>query len=488
VLTRSTLLAPLLLLPFAACHANDPAAVTLPSFQDLPTAPPAIQQAAKAVVRIHTAGEWATGSFISATGLLLTNNHVLGIGICLTEGCDVQLVFDYERGETSTTKVVFVKPVAVNVGLDMAIVQAFDSAGGSELSTPSYLTIQSRDPASLVGTHVTIVGHPLGDLKKWTSGDVYETDGDWINTTAYILPGNSGSPVLDDTGKLVAIIHRSPTSQDLFSSVGVDTYSIGTASASLLAAETAPLPPEMISTGAKTTDLALVASDLPYLNGDVATARLESGGTASVLDALGAACDAALAVSDYATPEDLATALQPCVDATLWIECRSDVTPALDGTVCPDDTAAWARRFQGMNSAYAALNDQLWLSPVSFGIASLASTHADGVAAAASSLVKALNAVSAPLDPYAAIYLAAFAVDSYDGQSIESYVTDYTAIPAYAINADDLADAAYWLGEAGTLSQTAANQILVDLASDPTVDLGTKLDIEALQYGWGVID
>jgi S1-C subfamily serine protease len=91
----------------------------LPKMNDIVTAPAPIQAAAKSVVRIRTARQSATGFFISATGLLLTNNHVLGNSVCATEGCYAQVTFMYQRGEPLPQPItVFVMPVSVDVGLD----------------------------------------------------------------------------------------------------------------------------------------------------------------------------------------------------------------------------------------------------------------------------------------------------------------------------------------------------------------------------------
>jgi S1-C subfamily serine protease len=168
-------------LPLVACSGNGGGSIALPSFSDVSDAPPAIRAAAQAVVRISTAGELATGSFISATGVLLTNNHVLGVDICPIEGCYAQITFLYQRHSArQTPQTVFVVPV----GLDMAVVQVYDRPGGPPLDTPSFLTLASRSPVSLVGTHVNVVGHPEGNLKKWTQGTVSDTDGTWILFTA----------------------------------------------------------------------------------------------------------------------------------------------------------------------------------------------------------------------------------------------------------------------------------------------------------------
>lgn len=467
------------------------ASTTLPSFQDVSSAPAAIRTAAKAIVRTRSANNLATGAFLSATGLLMTNNHVLGTAICPVEGCYVALSFDYQRGETpEAPEILFAKPVAVSVGLDMALVQVYESDGGAKLQTPSFLTLKPEDAASLLGANVTLVGHPLGDLKQWTTGQAYLSDGDWIFTTTYILPGNSGSPMLDDEGRMVGIVHRGPTDQSLYAESSVDTYSIGTPSALLAAAMSAPLPPEMVSTSAETTAAAVVANDLVYLNAHVSTYASTGHGPTSVLSALGTACDAALAVTDYATPDDLSAALQPCYDAMSWIECRTDEPPSSLGTVCPssDDVATWMGRFEGVNGANVALNGQMDLDAVSFSIASLAPDIAAGYTAGGNSLVAALESANYPLDLSTAQYLAAFGIGTYAGTDLVTYVEGYAKIPEYDRQAGDVAFAIVSLEEAGLVSSDEVSSVLSALASDTTVDVGDKLYVESLQYQLGEID
>jgi hypothetical protein len=102
------------------------------------------------VVRIHTAGSSATGSFISPTGILLTNNHVLGVDVCPREGCYAQITFLYQRHSApQEPQTVFVVPLAVDVGLNMAALQVSSGPGATPMATPHYLTLASRDPGSL---------------------------------------------------------------------------------------------------------------------------------------------------------------------------------------------------------------------------------------------------------------------------------------------------------------------------------------------------
>ncbi len=458
---------------------------SLPSFDDITSAPPIIQEAAAAVVLVSLPGESATASFISPDGLLLTNNHVLGVGICPVEGCYAQLTRNFQRGfPVEQPLTVFLVPRAVSIGLDMAVLQASASPGGPPLSTPSYLTIDSRTPAALEGTHVTIVGHPEASLKKWTAGEVVWSDGDWIWTTAFILPGNSGSPLLDDHGHLVGLLHRSAEDLDLVTADGVNESSIGTASSALIGAMSAPLPDSMWSVAAPTSEANVVANQLVYLTARTPTANVD-GMPVKVLDALGAACDAALAVTDYASPEDLTAGLQPCSAAENWIECRVDaMTPY---AVCPDDLSAWQRRYQAYFEYWRSFNGELELDDMSFAQASLSDSMADGQATGAQLLTQALDEAKPALDFHVALHLAAFEIGSYQGTSIVDFIRGYQSVPDYALNGGYLVTTILWLGNFGALDISEVQGLLSALHGDPTIDLGTKLLIELAEYYRGIL-
>jgi hypothetical protein len=444
-------------------------------------APPPIRTAGEAVVEIATAGSFATAAFLSPGGILLTNNHVLGVDVCPTQGCYAQIWRRHQRGVApADPETIFVVPLAVDVGLDMTVVQAYEGGpSGPPVGSPSYLTIASRDPASLRGLHVNVVGHPEGHLKKWTEGEVSDSDGAWIYFSAYALPGNSGSPVLDDEGHLVGLLHRGPTTQDLISNDGIDEYSIGTASSALIPAMRAPLPAEMWSLQASTTDDDIVKHDHLYLNARQARATV-NGSPRFVLDALGAACDTALARQDYTSPDDLSSGMAPCYDAELWIECRADIQT--DFAVCPEDRTAWQARFQAVYDRWRAFNGTLDLDSLTFAQAALASSFSDGLQAGTQRLQQRLAQANAPLDLNIAAYLAAFQVDSYMGTPLLDYVRGYAGVPGYTLAATAVAAGALWLNRWMQLGTTDEQSILNALLGDPRVPVGAKLYVEDLLY------
>jgi hypothetical protein len=394
--------------------------------------------------------------------------------------------------EPVASETIFVVPQAIDVGLDMAVVQAYavDAGGGhaAQLATPDFLTFDAKDPASLEGTHVHIVGHPEGRLKKWTDGEVIDSSGSWITSTAFTLPGNSGSPILEDDGRIVGILHRGPTSQDLLTSNGADTYSVGTASGPLVAAMTAALPAALVSTAAPTTDDDFVAHELVFRNAHTSTATI-NGASKSILVSLAAACDKALARKDIASPEDLQTALAPCDAGESWIECRADVPPGGFG-VCPGaDTAdAWRGRFQGVYDHWLALNGEHDLTPVTFALARLESSTAAGNGVAASKMQALLAASNARLDFGLASYLAAFDVTSYAGTDLVSFVRGYASQPHYELGATSIVVSALYLNKASALAPTDALSVLTSLAGDAKVAIGPKLYIEEIRYNSKNID
>lgn len=472
----------------SACSSrSEPAAVDLPHFQDLTSAPPAIERAARSVVRIQTATASGTGSFISSTGLLLTNNHVLGAPVCPLEGCSVWISIAHQRGVApQDPSLVFAVPQSVDLGLDVATLQLYEEQGGAMLSSPDFLNIVSHSALELLGTHVFVVGHPEGSLKHWTDGTVVDTEGEWFKSTAFTLPGDSGSPTLDDQGNIVGLIHRGPTGEDLITSEGVSVYSIGTPSESVLAAASAPLPSGMISVTEPTTAANLLENNAVFLNGQAPDALID-GKQTSVLSVLAQACDSALDRSDFVSLDEMDTAQAPCYDAMSWLECRTDLRQPSPLRVCRE-AAAWRARFQRLSEAARALNGQVSLNAVSFAIAHLAATEAEGRTDGRGSLSVALSEAHTPLDLHLTPYLAAFGIATYAEMSVAAYVRGYRQVSHYELAASNLANAAAWLYDRGEFTKAELRQMLQDLANDASVSVGSKLLIEELRYEFRVLD
>jgi hypothetical protein len=457
------------------------------AFKDPADAPAPIRTAARAVVRIATAAALGTGSFISVDGVLLTNNHVLGIPVCPREGCYATIARAHERNGSHASETVFLVPLNVNAGLDMAVLQAYSVDGPGQhtrkLVTPDFLSFLPRDARALVDSQVYIVGHPEGTLKKWTTGQAIDSSGTWFWSTAFVLPGNSGSPILNDAGQIVGLLHRGPTSEDLITHNGVNEYSIGTASGALVAAMKDPLPPTVLSVLAASTDADVLDHQLVYLNAQVSTANVNNSAK-PILSILADACDKALARTDYVSPEDLSAALSPCDDAAGWIECRSDLGAGVGGCPTPSESALWRGRWQAEVDHWRAFNGELVLSADTFGRARLEQSELAGRQAGATALQQVLATAGPPLDFSLAYYLAAFGVDAYGGQQASSYVMGYASVPHYEVSIPTIVSAATWLAHWGTISRDDLRTLMAQLFNEDKASLGARLHIEDVQFNW----
>jgi hypothetical protein len=457
------------------------------AFKDVDSAPAAIKTAAAAVFRIRTAYAYGTGSFLSADGLILTNNHVAGIDVCALEGCYASLALDHQRHSPVSDPVdVFLEPQHVSIGLDMAVLQAYslDAAGKklAKVASPSYLTFEPRQAAELAGSKVFVVGHPEGHLKKWTTGEVADADGVWFRASAFSLPGNSGSPILNEAGHIVGLLHRGPTGEDLVTKDGINVYSIGTTSAALVGAMSDPLPAAMHAVTADTTEADVVKNQLVYLNARTSAAKV-AGVDVPILPLLATACDAALADESYASPDDLQALESPCFDSESWIECETDASPA-PFTTCPDDPAraAWSARYTKVFDRHRALNGSLLLSEITFAQAALQSSKASGIAAGTGLLQAFLDQQQPPLTFAIAPYLAAFGIDSYGGTTLLAYVTHFDHAPEYGLSLGDIVNTALWLNAGQQMTATQVYDVLDRLNGDANLTLGAKLRIEEVEY------
>jgi V8-like Glu-specific endopeptidase len=473
-----------LVLGLSAC-ADDAPNANPPQLYDLPSATKAIRAAAKAVVRIqHPAGLSGTGSFISDDGLMLTNNHVLGTEECAREGCLFTLTFDHQRGEPNADPIdVFGVPEHADPGLDMAVLQVYeDDSLRRRLSTPDFLDFASRDSKELIGTRVTAVGHPLGRLKKWSSGVVIDADGSWFESTVFSLPGSSGSPMLDDEGKIVGLLHRGSDGFDLLTRTSSNVSAIGTAAASLEAALDAPLPATLISLDDSLTAEQVLAHSDAFLAGSEPEAQVD-GTKVRILTVLADACDEGLAREDYTSLEELMSGLTPCLAAMDFSECRSDLDDALDAAVsCPMDRDDWIARMQAVVQRQLDFNGSLDLSPISFGLESLSLNESEGSARARRAILAALDQADPVYDFAMAPYLAAFGITSYAGQSTLDLIENYKRFPYYERSAWDIALTALWLFSTGALEREQALRITKQLYRNDKIDLGARLRIEEILY------
>jgi hypothetical protein len=258
-------------------------------------------------------------------------------------------------------------------------------------------------------------------------------------------------------------------------------YSVGTASAPIVAAMAASALTDLVSVTATTTKEEFLANDYVYLNSRTSKVTVD-GVLVSAISLLGDACDTALARTDFISPDDLSIALRPCYHAQTWIECRLDASASPYGVVCPtlSDQAAWGARYQSANRLWLDMNGQPDYSSMSYALARLQPSVNAGVSAGAQSLQQVLVQATPVLDFRLAYYLAAYSIGSYGETSISTYILNYKQVPHYELQAYYVFLAATWLGN--TMSRSQLLTFLQQLFDDPSTNLNARLAIEDYLY------
>ncbi|TVQ57869.1 MAG: serine protease [Spirulina sp. DLM2.Bin59] len=146
------------------------------------------EQASPAVVTIDTGRGNGSGSIIRATGLVLTNHHVVQSA---PRGRVVVITATGDRHQGQV--------IALDRANDLALVQI--------LSRRQFPVIPTARPNSVrVGQEVYAIGSPFGLSGTLTTGILSRIapNGD-LQTDAAINPGNSGGPLLNSNGELIGV-------------------------------------------------------------------------------------------------------------------------------------------------------------------------------------------------------------------------------------------------------------------------------------------
>jgi S1-C subfamily serine protease len=157
------------------------------------TAPEIVSQAKQAMIEVDALDAQGnllkTGSafFVDGHGLAVTNQHVV-------QGA-ARIVGVSGSGEHYSCERVFYAPS----GLDLAVLKF---AGVQK----PYLLLGSSQSA-IEGERVWIVGNPGGLPGTDSAGEIsaFLNDGQLIQITGPLWPGSSGSPVLDQNGKVIGV-------------------------------------------------------------------------------------------------------------------------------------------------------------------------------------------------------------------------------------------------------------------------------------------
>lgn len=149
-----------------------------------------VQQYKRAVVTVKSENRKGTGFYIGGQGWILTNDHVVGSGV-------TESIVTFGDGDMFNADV-----VARDSGLDMAVLQI------EAEQKPSLSLAADVDPES--GDSVYVIGNPLYFNRIVNEGDIWgmlsNRDPPLIAIQAPIYKGNSGSPVINDEGDVIAVV------------------------------------------------------------------------------------------------------------------------------------------------------------------------------------------------------------------------------------------------------------------------------------------
>ncbi len=163
------------------------------------------EQVSPAVVAITAGNGSGSGSIVDASGLILTNAHVVGrarvVRVRLADGRSFEGdVVGYGQNR-----------------LDLAAVRL----RGNPTGLP---TVAIAPPGSIrVGQSAFAIGSPFGLQGTFTVGIVsrIDRDRDLIQTDAAINPGNSGGPLLNSSGQLIGVNTSIFTTSNSGGNVGI---------------------------------------------------------------------------------------------------------------------------------------------------------------------------------------------------------------------------------------------------------------------------
>ena len=159
-----------------------------------------------------------TGFFVAPDGHIVTNNHVI-------DGCEIISATAALGGDIATADL-----IDTDVRNDLALLR-------TKLPPPATATF--RSPADLdSGRPVAVIGYPtqgMAPLKPFfTAGFTTDSDGGIPNIPptlfqikAKVRPGNSGGPVLNDSGHVIGVIFAKIDTPGFFQNTGKVVRDIG---------------------------------------------------------------------------------------------------------------------------------------------------------------------------------------------------------------------------------------------------------------------
>ncbi len=469
-------------------------------------APLPIANAAKAVVRV---AEHGTGFFVSDDGILVTNNHVLGVSECIRSGCYVKIDFDFEVGQDNgETKTFFAEPLLLDVPLDLAAYQIKEvDADGKvldKISTRHFLEFTDRTAASLLDEEVYVVGHPNANLKKWMTAKVFKDVGSWFYIDSLVLGGNSGSPVLDKEGNVVGLLHRGTEAISRNGAKGLSICSAANDLVAVLGGKTGFSSDKLKDDKKIDVLLDLDAGSITKSNAalyegylfaaHISKCKNDSGEEEHVLNALGDACDGYL-MQDFSkldSPDNGLALIQSCYAAIDWVNCPN-TEEGKDFKTCPevDDKQKWLDRMSKLTEKAREINfDKPYLFAV-FGPTAFEKSQEDSLGKANSQLSDYLRKYSPTLDFSLANVKVLVAESSddltYKKDDLVDYLLNFEKTSYYKFYIEDIAQGLLALYDIKAISDEQTNYTFNKLFADADLALEEKLQVEMLVFQKGLL-
>lgn len=154
------------------------------------------------VVMVKTPSGLGSGFFISETGYLITNYHVIERETAVTVSIFNKSESGYERKELKKVRIVALHPVR-----DLALLQIDEEEAAGLAIKPVVL---AEGDGVDVGSLVFAIGNPLGLERSVSQGIVSSRTRSigylrFIQTDAAINPGNSGGPLFNARGEVIGV-------------------------------------------------------------------------------------------------------------------------------------------------------------------------------------------------------------------------------------------------------------------------------------------
>ncbi|MBU9713941.1 S1 family peptidase [Evansella tamaricis] len=148
-----------------------------------------VQLYKESIVVVRAGGSKGTGFYISQDGLIITNHHVIEN--------EPSIMVSFQEGDAYRAKM-----VESNEEIDIAILQI-------EGESPDHPTLDF-DNSWETGMPVFVIGNPLFFNFIANKGNVIgmteDRDVPFLMLDAPIYRGNSGSPVINEAGKVIAVV------------------------------------------------------------------------------------------------------------------------------------------------------------------------------------------------------------------------------------------------------------------------------------------